>query len=77
MLMMSQNNISHFYKVLETELDKKGWDMRKLVNEADLKKTDLAYTVGAPYIPPFDEVVKIADTLGVSLDIFRKDYTTE
>lgn len=74
---MSQNNKSYFFEVLETELDKKGWDIRKLVDEADLKKTELAYTVGAPYLPPFDEVVKIADTLDVSLDIFRKDYKAE
>lgn len=67
--------IKHFFDTLQIEMEKKGWDLQKLTDEAGLNKVDLAYTIGAPYLPRFDEVVKIADALGVSLDIFRKGDT--
>lgn len=70
----------HFFDTLRDEMNKKGWDLRKLVDEAGLDKTDQGFTTGFKIghpAPRFDEVVKIADTLDISLDIFRKDYTEQ
>ena len=68
----------HFFETLQAEMDKKDWDLEQLVDEAGLDKTDRGFTTGIKNghpAPRFDEVVKIADTLGVSLDIFRKGNT--
>lgn len=62
------------WKNIEDQLNKKGWSVYKITKEAGLSK-NLIYELKSGRINDmsFKNVCKIADTLEISLDEFRKD----
>lgn len=59
------------WKVIQVELDKRKWSLKKLATETNVSMSTLENYKYAGARPYFDTICKIADALGVSLDDLR------
>lgn len=62
-----------WWEIVQKELNKRKWSLRRLADETGIPDNTLRTYKFRHIEPGFFKVIKIADTLGISLDSLRGD----
>lgn len=62
-----------WWKVIQEELNKRKWSLQRLADESGIPDNTLKTYKFGHVEPGFFKIIKIADTLDISLDDLRKE----